>query len=132
MTEQIALPASHPRHFDLDCIGPPGLFEGEDAAGYDNLLARIWGALQPRDVFEQIWARDIVDLVWEIFRLLMLCEIERYRTGFGRRLRRAVDEAQDIEDAEFKDVAPAEIEASTRPVPASAPPTALTPAAARA
>src|SRR5215468_3028624 len=69
MTEQIALPASQPRHFDLDCIGPPGLFEGEDAAGYDNLLARIWGALQPRDVFEQIWARDIVDLVWEIFRL---------------------------------------------------------------
>ena len=204
MTEQIALPAAHPRHFDLDCIGPPALFEGEDAAGYDTLLTRIWGTLQPRDVFEQIWARDIVDLVWEIFRLRrmkaqfmretaheslgkvldkrhppvgeitgfdlakrcargerdahavanevlasagltmdavaahtlvfhmweferidrmtimaeerrdsMLREIERHRTGFGRRLRRAVDEAQDVEDAEVKVVAPAEIEAGT-------------------
>jgi hypothetical protein len=50
----------------------PPLIEGESSAGYDELLARICETLQPCDVLEQIWMRDIVDLAWEIFRLRRL------------------------------------------------------------
>jgi hypothetical protein len=53
----------------LDCFGPAPLFEGEDAAGYDELLARVSGAIKPADIIEEIWIRDIVGLTWEALRL---------------------------------------------------------------
>jgi hypothetical protein len=46
----------------LDLLGPAPLFEGEDPATYDELLARISGAVKPADV----------DLVWEALRLRRL------------------------------------------------------------
>ena len=69
MTEQLVLPPSLPAPFDLDCVAPPRVFRGEDADGYHALLGRICAALRPADVLEQIWVRDVADLVWEIFRL---------------------------------------------------------------
>jgi hypothetical protein len=66
-------PASLPeRAGRLALLGPPPLFDGEDTAAYDELLARISGAVKPSDIFEEIWVRDIVDLVWEAFRLRRL------------------------------------------------------------
>jgi hypothetical protein len=56
----------------LKPFGPPPLIEGDDRAAYDALLARISAAVKPSDILEDIWARDIVDLVWEIFRLRRL------------------------------------------------------------
>jgi len=53
-------------------LGPPPLFEGEDTAAYDELLARISGAMKPADIFEEVWVRDIVDLGWEVLRLRRL------------------------------------------------------------
>jgi hypothetical protein len=53
-------------------FGPPPLIEGEDRAAYDELLAQISAAVKPADILEDIWVRDIVDLVWEIFRLRRL------------------------------------------------------------
>jgi hypothetical protein len=53
-------------------FGPAPLVEGEDAAAYDELLVRISAAVRPHDIFEEIWVRDIVDLVWEAFRLRRL------------------------------------------------------------
>ena len=44
----------------------------ESAADYDALLTRIANALQPADVLEEIWIRDVVDLSWEVFRLRRL------------------------------------------------------------
>jgi hypothetical protein len=52
--------------------GPPPLLAGESAADYDALLARVANALQPADVLEEIWIRDVVDLSWEVFRLRRL------------------------------------------------------------
>jgi hypothetical protein len=46
----------------LDLFGPAPLFEGENAVAYDELLARISGAVKPTDIFEEIWVRDIVDV----------------------------------------------------------------------
>jgi hypothetical protein len=51
-------------------FGPPPLLEGEETAAYDELLVRISGAVNPADIFEEIWVRDLVDLVWEALRLL--------------------------------------------------------------
>jgi hypothetical protein len=53
-------------------LPPPPLIEGENAAAYDDLLARISGTLKPADILEEIWVRDVVDLVWDAFRLRRL------------------------------------------------------------
>ena len=53
----------------LDIFGPPPLIEGEDAAAYDELLVRISAAVKPADILEDIWVREMVDLVWGAFRL---------------------------------------------------------------
>jgi hypothetical protein len=45
------------------------VFDGEDSAGYDDLLARVSGAIKPADIIEEIWIRDIVALTWEALRL---------------------------------------------------------------
>ena len=53
----------------LNCFGPAPLFDGEDSASYDELLARVSGAIKPADIIEEIWIRDIVGLTWEALRL---------------------------------------------------------------
>ncbi len=53
----------------LPLLGAPPLIKGENARSYDELLARISATLQPTDSLEEIWIRDVVDLVWETFRM---------------------------------------------------------------
>jgi hypothetical protein len=53
-------------------LGPPPLLEGEDAAAYDELLTQISAAVKPSSILEDIWVRDIVDLVWEVWRMRRL------------------------------------------------------------
>ena len=50
-------------------LGGSPLIRGENVRSYDELLERICATLQPRDSLEEIWIHDIVDLVWETFRL---------------------------------------------------------------
>jgi hypothetical protein len=50
-------------------LGPPPLLEGEDAVAYDALKSRILSAVKPQDAIEEIWVRDILDLLWETTRL---------------------------------------------------------------
>ena len=52
--------------------GAPPLIAGESAGGYERLLARVSNALNPTDALEEVWIRDIVDLVWEVSRLRRL------------------------------------------------------------
>lgn len=56
----------------LPALGRSPLIKGEDPAVYDDLVARIRGVLRPADVIEEIWARDVADLAWEVFRLRRL------------------------------------------------------------
>lgn len=70
MTNDISVPvqptvqtASH-----LPMFGPPPLLAGEDSAVYDRLLADVSVNLKPSDIFEEIWVREIVDLIWEGLR----------------------------------------------------------------
>jgi hypothetical protein len=51
-----------------DFFGDAPLIRGEDPAAYQSLLTRVSAAVQPKDVFEEMWMRDVVDLAWEVFR----------------------------------------------------------------
>jgi hypothetical protein len=53
-------------------FGPPPLIDGENSAEYEELLARVSATVKPADILEEIWVRDIVDLVWEAWRLRRL------------------------------------------------------------
>ena len=46
----------------LEIFGPPPLLDGESQEVYDTLLARVTGAVNPKDIIEEIWVHDIVDL----------------------------------------------------------------------
>src|SRR5262249_15330761 len=52
----------------LTIFGPPPPVANEDAAAYNDLLARVSGTLRPSDIFEEIWVREITDLIWESLR----------------------------------------------------------------
>ena len=49
-------------------FGPPLLIEGEDPDAYDQLLARIFGAVKPVDVIYEMYTADFVSLEWEVLR----------------------------------------------------------------
>ena len=66
-TDGGTIAASH-----LEIFGPPPLLDGESQEVYDTLLARVTGTVNPKDIIEEIWVHDIVDLVWEILRLRRL------------------------------------------------------------
>ena len=53
----------------LALFAPPPLLAGENSADYDELLAGISATVKPSDTVEEIWVRDLVDLVWETLRL---------------------------------------------------------------
>jgi hypothetical protein len=53
-------------------LGAPVLQPGEDADLYDRLHARVTAAVAPRDVVEEFWVRDVVDLMWETLSLRRL------------------------------------------------------------
>lgn len=52
----------------LALFGPPPLIEGEDAAAYDELLARMCAAVKPVDIIDEMYVADVVSLEWEILR----------------------------------------------------------------
>jgi hypothetical protein len=61
----------HPRHLGPLFTQRP-LILGEDETLYDALLARVTHAVEPRDILEDIWVKDVVDEVWEAQRLRRL------------------------------------------------------------
>jgi hypothetical protein len=53
-------------------LGPPPIIFGEDKCAYDALFARVQASVRPKDIFEEIWVKDVVDLVWSAQRLRRL------------------------------------------------------------
>jgi hypothetical protein len=68
-------------------IGPlfakPPTLRHEDQDAYQALQNAAQATFRPRDLFEEIWAQDFIQLTWEIER--------------GRRLRKALLESTDLE-----------------------------------
>jgi len=71
MKLELAPSASSPPDLRL-LLGPPPLLDGKDACAYDALYGHIRTAVAPRDALEEIWARDVVDNLWEVLRLRRL------------------------------------------------------------
>ena len=65
---KIAAPSVPGRAQRLALFGPPLLIEGEDPDAYDQLLARIFGAVKPVDVIYEMYTADFVSLEWEVLR----------------------------------------------------------------
>jgi hypothetical protein len=55
-----------------DKFGPSPLTEGEDARQYDEIQTRFLATIKPKDVLEEMWTRDVVDLTWETLRMRRL------------------------------------------------------------
>jgi hypothetical protein len=64
-----ALVKTPPLLSDESLFGPPPLIYGEDPAAYYELLSRVGSAIDPKDIFESFWARDVADHFWEILRM---------------------------------------------------------------
>jgi hypothetical protein len=64
--------APSPLSASLDFLGRAPLIPGDNTSDYDTLLARISGAVGPRSLLEEVWVRDVADLVWEAVRLRRL------------------------------------------------------------
>jgi len=69
---EIAAPSVPKRAQRLALFGPPPLIEGEDAAAYDQLLARICAAAKPVDIIDEMLIADVVPSEWEVLRLRRL------------------------------------------------------------
>jgi hypothetical protein len=50
-------------------LGPAPMLHGEDDHAYAELLRRVQADVRPKDILEEFWVRDVVDLLWEILRL---------------------------------------------------------------
>jgi hypothetical protein len=44
------------------------LLEGEDPAAYEELLARLYAAIKPVDVIDEIFIDDMISLQWDVLR----------------------------------------------------------------
>jgi hypothetical protein len=49
-------------------FGAPPILEDEDAAAYEEFFGRIWAAIKPRDVIDEMFLADVAALEWEILR----------------------------------------------------------------
>jgi hypothetical protein len=67
-----ASPAAPTRAPRLALLGPRPLIDGEDGTNYDVILERISADVAPVDFVEEIWVRNVVDLVWDSVRLRRL------------------------------------------------------------
>jgi hypothetical protein len=77
----------------LDLFGPPLIIEGEDAASYDQLLARLCAAVKPVDIIDEIFIADVASLEWEVLRwrrlkwsLMRACGLEALKDFFAKQL----------------------------------------------
>jgi hypothetical protein len=59
---------NHRGNSELNIFGPSPVLQGEEESTYQELLAQITSALQPSDILERMWIREIADLSWEALR----------------------------------------------------------------
>jgi hypothetical protein len=57
-----------PSHIEA-LLGAPLLLRSEDPEVYNDLLGHFAGCVEPKDIIEWFWVKDITDHTWEIRRL---------------------------------------------------------------
>ncbi len=53
---------------ELGLFGQPQLLEGENAADYHELVARLYAAVKPLDIIDEMFITDVASLEWEVLR----------------------------------------------------------------
>jgi len=53
----------------LAFTAPAPIVPGEDASTYHDLRARIFDDAKPHGILEELWVRDVVEVVWDVVRL---------------------------------------------------------------
>jgi hypothetical protein len=53
-------------------LGPPPIIYGEAKDAYDAFFGRVQASVRPKDIFDEIWVKDVVDSVWWAQRLRRL------------------------------------------------------------
>jgi hypothetical protein len=63
-------------------FGQPLLLEGEYGAAYNEVLARVWAAVNPADILDEMFTDEVVSLECEVlrWRRLKLCLIRARAT----------------------------------------------------
>jgi hypothetical protein len=78
-----------PAHVEL-VFGDPPLLRGEDDGIYYTLMERFAELVEPKDMIEWWWVKDMTDHTWEIRRLrrfkVLFVELGRDEVLFNRRL----------------------------------------------
>jgi hypothetical protein len=87
-------------------FGDPPLMRGEDVEAYNKLMDEFVKLVEPRDMIEWWWVKDMTDHTWEIRRLrrfkVLFVELRRDEVVKGREMMATVGAD---EDAEYKPVA---------------------------
>jgi hypothetical protein len=67
----------------LSLFGQPQLLEGENAADYRELVARLYAAVKPVDIIDEMHTQDVAFLEWDVlrwrrlkFELIRACALE--------------------------------------------------------
>ena len=63
-----SMPSAPARVQRFAFFGPPPVLEGEDAALYDDFVGRMYAAVKPVDIIDELYLADVVALQWEIMR----------------------------------------------------------------
>src|SRR5262249_19375280 len=50
-------------------VGPLPLMDAENPKSYQELLDHMSSMLEPQNILEEIWIREIAELTWDAFRL---------------------------------------------------------------
>jgi hypothetical protein len=99
-----ATPSLVPPHVQA-LLGDPPLMRGEDAAAYNKLTDEFVKVIEPTDMVEWWWVKDITDHTWEIRRLrrfkVLFVELRRDEVVKGREMMATVGAD---EEAEYKPV----------------------------
>ena len=77
----ITAPSVPGRARRLALFGSHPLIEVEDAAAYDQLLARIFAVVKPVNVIDEMFTADVVSLEWEVLRLRRLLPPTMFKRG---------------------------------------------------
>src|SRR5262245_46426127 len=88
----------------LNLFGQPQLLEGEDTASYDQLVARLFAAVKPIDVIDEMFVADVAFLEWDVLRWRRL-KFELIRSCALKSLKYFLDEefGYDLQSKHFID-----------------------------
>jgi hypothetical protein len=82
-------------------LGPGWLLEGEDPELFEELLAQVAAAIQPRDISDWILVKDFVALTWEIHRSRRVRE-RMLRLGRREGMERILAQLMEAEDSSYR------------------------------